>query len=267
MVAYQYFKPIFAHKLRDCISFTLCSSCETNLLFSSTYKQYHLTSRLCLLGKSDGKEQEKPPPLDKEKAQALIMKLTDNERNILVESLKEFDALKRKEEYKGQLAAFRWRSKFGRPSKVPSLGDVDPTGSYCQLPEDWLLRKYAEIVPKPTSRQLMQVFVHNAIPFIGFGFLDNAVMILCGDYIEVKLGTIITVSTMAAAALGNTFSDILGLGSAYYVERIAASVGIKAPDLTPIQMNMSSTKAASNLGRVVGVTIGCLLGMTPLLIL
>nr|BAN21214.1 conserved hypothetical protein [Riptortus pedestris] len=92
-------------------------------------------------------------------------------------------------------------------------------------------------------------------------------MILCGDYIEFKLGTIITVSTMAAAALGNTFSDILGLGSAYYVERIAASVGIKPPDLTPIQLNMSSTKLASNLGRVIGVTIGCLLGMTPLLIL
>lgn len=41
----------------------------------------------------------------------------------------------------GQLAASRWRSKFGRPSKVPRLGDVDPTGSYCLLPEDWLKRK------------------------------------------------------------------------------------------------------------------------------
>lgn len=41
----------------------------------------------------------------------------------------------------GQLAASRWRSKFGRPSKVPRLGDVDPTGSYCPLPEDWLKRK------------------------------------------------------------------------------------------------------------------------------
>lgn len=42
----------------------------------------------------------------------------------------------------GQLAGFRWRSKFGRPSKVPELGDVDPTGSYCPLPEEWLLKKY-----------------------------------------------------------------------------------------------------------------------------
>ena len=43
---------------------------------------------------------------------------------------------------KGQLAASRWRSKFGRPSKLPRLGDVDPTGSYCPVPEDWLMKKY-----------------------------------------------------------------------------------------------------------------------------
>lgn len=46
--------------------------------------------------------------------------------------------------FKDKLAAFRWRSKFGRPSKVPNLGDVDPTGSYCPVPEDWLYRKYGE---------------------------------------------------------------------------------------------------------------------------
>lgn len=41
----------------------------------------------------------------------------------------------------GQLAASRWRSKFGRPSKVPTLGDVDPTGTFCPVPEDWLNKK------------------------------------------------------------------------------------------------------------------------------
>lgn len=40
-----------------------------------------------------------------------------------------------------QLAGIRWRSKLGRPTKLPTLGDVDPTGSYCPLPEDWLLHK------------------------------------------------------------------------------------------------------------------------------
>ena len=42
----------------------------------------------------------------------------------------------------GQLAGMGWRSAFGRPSKLPTLGDVDPTGTYCPVPEDWLARKY-----------------------------------------------------------------------------------------------------------------------------
>lgn len=43
-----------------------------------------------------------------------------------------------------KLAGQRWRTKLGRPSKVPTLGDVDPTGTYCPVPEDWLKKKYGE---------------------------------------------------------------------------------------------------------------------------
>lgn len=52
---------------------------------------------------------------------------------------------------------------------------------------------------------------------------------------------------MAAAALGNTISDIIGIGSVHYVERFAQSVGFKAPKLTPMQLNLHRTKAAANL--------------------
>lgn len=51
----------------------------------------------------------------------------------------------------GQLAGVRWRSAFGRPSKLPSLGDVDPTGSYCTVPDDWLARKYGMHQARPSS--------------------------------------------------------------------------------------------------------------------
>lgn len=63
------------------------------------------------------------------------------------------------------------------------------------------------------------------------------------------LGSLITISTMAAAALGNTFSDIMGIGSAYYVEKAAARLGVKQPPLTPIQMNMSTSRLFANLVR------------------
>uniref|UniRef100_A0A6M2DZB9 Putative product n=1 Tax=Xenopsylla cheopis TaxID=163159 RepID=A0A6M2DZB9_XENCH len=86
-----------------------------------------------------------------------------------------------------------------------------------------------------------------------------------GDQIEFCLGAYICLSTMAAAALGNTISDVIGIGSAYYVERAAAYVGFKPPKLTPIQLDMPCSHRAANLGRVVGIIAGCLLGMIPLL--
>ncbi|CAH1979520.1 unnamed protein product [Acanthoscelides obtectus] len=148
--------------------------------------------------------------LSKLQAQELILRLNSVERNHLMTALQEYNSKIIKEEYEGQLAASRWRSKYGRPSKLPRLGDVDPTGSYCTFPEDWLKKKMAQSVPKPTSRDLLNISVANSIPFIGFGFLDNFFMLIFGDYIDLYLGSYFCVSTMGAAAMGNTISDILG---------------------------------------------------------
>lgn len=231
----------------------------------------HITPRLgCQLHRvsfssSNHERNETSETLDREKADALVLRFTEGERTVLLTALQSYQAKQVKSEYEGQLAAIRWRSKFGRPSKVPNVGSVDPTGSFCPVPEDWLMRKYAETVPKPSTKQLASVVLHNAIPFVGFGFLDNAIMIIAGDYIELMLGSIITISTMAAAALGNTFSDIMGIGSAWYIESLAAKVGLKPPALSPIQLDMKSSRWAANMGRVIGVTVGCILGMVPLL--
>jgi Transmembrane protein 65 len=37
-----------------------------------------------------------------------------------------------------------------------------------------------------------------------------------GDYIDLTIGMTLGISTMAAAALGNTISDVAGIGSAWY---------------------------------------------------
>lgn len=181
-------------------------------------------------------------------------------------TLKQFESNKQKAQFEGQLAATVWRSRFGRPARLkPSLGDVDPTGSYCAVPEDWLQKKFAEAEPTPSTRDLMKLGLVNALPFIGFGFLDNFTMIIAGDYIEHTLGLFMCISTMAAAALGNTISDVIGIGSAFYVEKLAEMSGVRPPKLTPIQLEMKASRRAANMGRVWGITIGCLLGMCPLL--
>ncbi|KAM3961736.1 uncharacterized protein ACR2FA_004059 [Aphomia sociella] len=204
-------------------------------------------------------------PLTKLHANELVLHLNDDERKILFNALQEFESNRIKEEYEDKLAGQRWRSKLGRPSKVPTLGDVDPTGSYCPVPEDWLKKKYAATVPKPTTKELFHLSLANSIPFIGFGFLDNFIMIIAGDSIESSMSAYITLSTMAAAALGNTFSDVIGIGSSYYVERAATYIGLGAPALSPIQLDMPISRRFANMGRVIGITLGCFLGMTPLL--
>ena len=57
-------------------------------------------------------------------------------------------------------------------------------------------------IAAPTTGQLVKHAVHQGLPYVGFGFLDNFVMICAGEYIELSLGTTLGIGTMTAAALG-----------------------------------------------------------------
>ncbi|KAK2511344.1 Tmem65 [Columba guinea] len=90
-----------------------------------------------------------------------------------------------------------------------------------------------------------------------------------GTQIELSIGVVLGISTMAGnyipAALGNLVSDLAGLGLAGYVEALASRLGLSIPDLTPKQADMWQTRLSAHLGKAIGVTIGCILGMFPLL--
>lgn len=42
--------------------------------------------------------------------------------------------------------------------------------------------------------------------------MDNSIMIIAGETIEVKLGLVLGITTMASAAIGNLLSDVAGVG-------------------------------------------------------
>lgn len=46
----------------------------------------------------------------------------------------------------------------------------------------------------PTVTQLRLVFIHQMLPFVGFGFLDNLIMILAGEYLDVTIGVTLGIS-------------------------------------------------------------------------
>uniref|UniRef100_T1GKY2 Uncharacterized protein n=1 Tax=Megaselia scalaris TaxID=36166 RepID=T1GKY2_MEGSC len=47
---------------------------------------------------------------------------------------------------------------------------------------------------------------------------------------------------MAAAGFGNTISDVIGIGSAHYIERGCEIMGLRPPKLSTIQMEMKSSR-------------------------
>ncbi|KAI6214524.1 Transmembrane protein 65 [Aphelenchoides besseyi] len=111
-----------------------------------------------------------------------------------------------------------------------------------------------------------------------FIFNYNMIMILAGEYIDQSLGALLSISTMAAAALGNIISDVAGVGLAHYVEFFVQRIGIRHPDLTAdqvlefvfleactFQLESSRARYTVNSARAAGLVVGCFIGMFPLL--
>lgn len=119
----------------------------------------------------------------------------------------------------------------------------------------------------PTARQLLYVAAVSGVPFIAFGLLDNTIMICAGEYIDITFGTMLGISTMAAAGLGNMCSDIVGISTANFVEHGLRQMGFKPPGLSAEMLQRRRVRWSANAGRIVGVSIGCLLGLFPLLLL
>lgn len=90
-------------------------------------------------------------------------------------------------------------------------------------------------------------------------------MIVAGESIDLTFGIALGISTMAAAALGNLVSDVFGVGLGGVIEDVAAKLGMPDPGLSRGQMLLPRVRRAAHLGCAVGVSIGCFIGMFPLL--
>lgn len=123
-----------------------------------------------------------------------------------------------------------------------------------------------EKVPEPSQYELRIYALTSGLPFIGFGIMDNAILIWAGDKIDTHLGVVFGISTLCAAAIGNIISDIAGVGLGTWIEDFCAR-RVKLPklNLTNAQRNLRSVRFAGQAGNCIGLTIGCIIGMFPLL--
>ena len=119
----------------------------------------------------------------------------------------------------------------------------------------------------PSSAQLRALFIATAAPMVGFGFVDNAIMIAAGEVLEVQLGAAFCLSTLAAAGLGNLISDVVGLSAGGAIESAAERAGLSAAaaSLSAAQAASRAAYYTRGTAAVLGISAGCLLGMFPLL--
>lgn len=64
----------------------------------------------------------------------------------------------------------------------------------------------AEVVTEPTRKQLLRHCFNASIPLIAFGMMDNVVMIIMGDVIDYRLGTVLGIHTLTAAGFGQVIT-------------------------------------------------------------
>jgi len=122
-----------------------------------------------------------------------------------------------------------------------------------------------EATEVPSMQTLRWVAFTTGLPFVGFGFMDNAILIIAGDAIDTSLGVTLGISTMCAAAIGNICSDLAGIGCAAYIEDFCATtLKMPVPTLSSAQRQLRSVRMASQVGCAIGMTIGCIIGMVPL---
>jgi hypothetical protein len=120
--------------------------------------------------------------------------------------------------------------------------------------------------PRPSREALKTLFIASAIPMVGFGFMDNLVMIQAGQYIDSTLGVSLGLATMTAAAAGQVVSDVSGVVFGGTLERFLHRTKlIENPLLTTAQRQLAICRNVSMFGAIVGVTIGCALGALSLL--
>jgi hypothetical protein len=119
----------------------------------------------------------------------------------------------------------------------------------------------AGYIPWPTFAKIV---LSAAPPFLAFGMLDNCTLVLAGGAIDNALSAKLGLTQMTAASLGGVVSGVAGIQVHGLAERFTRA---KPPQLTPEQQRSDSFQRAENLGNTLGMVVGLIIGMTPLLLM
>lgn len=172
---------------------------------------------------------------------------------------------------------------FCTPPSVEESASVDsplfsPTSSTStSVPLAEVLTKASSLAspPTPTSHSKSGVFPRSiyirllltaGLPFLAFGLLDNSIFILAGDAIDRRLAMLFGFSSLAAAGFGGVVSGVAGIQVHGLAERWVGKVSPEPP-LTTAQRQSDEYEKTYRNGSTIGMVVGLLVGMTPLLLI
>jgi len=118
----------------------------------------------------------------------------------------------------------------------------------------------------PLRRELSRHFFVCAVPMVGFGLMDNTIMIHAGNLIDCTLGVTFGLSTLSAAACGQICSDSAGVVFGGALDGLAKRLGLAPPRFTAAQRALPATRRVGLLGALAGVILGCSIGLLNLLV-
>ncbi|CAI7777632.1 unnamed protein product [Closterium sp. NIES-54] len=101
---------------------------------------------------------------------------------------------------------------------------------------------------------------------LGFGLTKNTVMIISGDFIASTLGAAFGFSTLMAAGLGNAVADVIGTWCRGAIESSSSKL-LPGATFSSHQLEHPKAQLFATVGAVLGVTVGGLMGLSPLFFL
>lgn len=119
----------------------------------------------------------------------------------------------------------------------------------------------------PSNKQLQNHFIRCAVPMVGFGLMDQTVMLQAGNAIDCTIGVTFGLSTLAAAAFGQVCSDASGVLFGGTLESVGRMFGLPTAVLTVAQRELPVVKRIGLAGQLCGIIFGCLLGLGNLLLI
>ncbi|SCM00477.1 GAF domain-related protein, putative [Plasmodium chabaudi adami] len=112
-------------------------------------------------------------------------------------------------------------------------------------------------------KKILNIIFCSSIPMIGFGFMDQFIMIRLGDLFDASIGVALGISTLCAASFGQLCSDTFGVffGCAinYLLQRY------KIIQIEKFDIKNKTYQYCTLIGSVLGILLGCSLGMLQLI--